>query len=220
MRKSEMMLGSIYYTLSYFLLPYLLFFLGELLSIPQWCCQVALFFLNFVFTLLIFHRFLLGNGKAALGSIGKFLGYSALGLVFYYTANLVVGYLILLIRPDYINLNDAGIVFLANDGGIWIAASSIILVPVAEELLFRGLLFAGMRQSHPTAAWLLSAAAFSAIHVVGYIGSYDIFSFLLAFVQYLPAGFCLAYAYQSSGTILAPILMHTIINIIGVIILL
>lgn len=218
--KSEKMFGSIYYVLSYFLLPYLLSFLGSLLSIPPWCCQMALFALNFLFTLLIFHRFLLANGKAAIASIGKLLCCSALGLVFYYTANLAVSYLIFAVRPEYINLNDAGIVSLAEKGGNWIAAGSVILVPLAEELLFRGMLFTGVRQKHPIGAWFLSAAAFSAVHILGYIGSYDFVSFLLAFVQYLPAGFCLAYAYAASGTILAPVMMHTVINLVGVLILL
>lgn len=218
--KSEKMFGSIYYVLSYFLLPYLLSFLGSLLSIPPWCCQMALFALNFLCTILIFHRFLLKNGKAAVSSMGKTLGYTALGLVFYYTANLVVSYGIFLIRPEYTNLNDANIVSLAENGGIWIAAGSVILVPLAEELLFRGMLFAGVRQKFPIGAWFLSAAAFSAVHILGYIGSYDFVSFLLAFVQYLPAGFCLAYAYAASGTILAPVMMHTVINLVGVLILL
>ena len=220
MDRSEILWGSIYYVLSYFLLPYLFSFLGILLPIPQWLCQVALFFSNFLFTLLIFRRFLLKSLKTALGSPGRFFGYTALGFVFYYTANFVIVYLITLLRPDFTNLNDSTIVSLAQDGGIWIAASAVVLVPVAEETLFRGLFFNAFGKKHPIGAWFLSAGVFSAIHIVGYIGSYDVFSFALAFIQYLPAGFCLAYAYKASGTILAPIFMHTVINLIGVMILL
>ena len=220
MSKSEVNLGSAFYILSYLLLPYLISILGTLFSIPQWCCKVIVFFLNFVISLLIFRRFLLKNGKAALGALGKFLGYTALGLVFYYTSSLAVSYLTFLLRPDFTNLNDASIVSLAEKGGIWIAVSSVIFAPLAEELLVRGLLFHAVHQKCPVLAWFLSAGVFSAAHIVGYIGSYDIISFLLAFLQYLPAGFCLAYAYKSSGTILAPILMHTVINLISITILL
>lgn len=220
MSKSEVNFGSGFYILSYLLLPYLISFLGMFLSIPQWCCKVILFFLNFIISLFIFRRFLLKNGKAALGSLGKFLRFTVLGLVFYYTSSLAVNYLILLMRPDFINLNDAGIVSLMEKGGIWIAVSSVVFAPLAEELLFRGLLFHTVYEKHPVFAWFLSAGAFSAAHIMGYIGSYDMFSLLLAFLQYLPAGFCLAYAYKSSGTIFAPILMHTIINLISITILL
>ena len=220
MDRSEITLGSIYYALSYFLLPYLFSLLGMLFALEQWLCQVALFFANFLFTLLIFRRFLLKSSKAALGSMGKFLGHTVLGFVFYYISNFVVVFLITLLRPDFSNLNDANIVSLAQKGGIWIAAGAVILVPLAEEMLFRGLLFDAWGKKHPIGAWFLSAGVFSAIHIVGYIGSYDVFSFILAFIQYLPAGFSLAYAYKASGTIWAPILMHTVINLIGVMILL
>lgn len=220
MRKSEMMFGCIYYTLSYFLLPSLASLASQALSIPLWCCQVGLFLSNFLFSVGIFHRFLLQNGKLALSKPGKLLLCTTLGLVFYYTANLVVGYGIFLVQPDYTNLNDQGITSLAQEGGIWIAASAVVLVPAAEELLFRGLLFDALRQKSPAAGWIVSAAAFSAVHILGYAGSYDFLSFCLAFVQYLPAGLCLAWAYRASGTIFAPILMHTIINLIGVLILL
>lgn len=220
MRKSEMEFGFIYFALSYFLLPSVASLASELFSIPLWCCQVGLFLSNFLFSLLIFHRFLLENGKAALSSPGKLLGCTALGLVFYYTANFVVRYLILLVRPDYTNLNDLRITTLAQDGGIYIAASAVVLVPVAEELLFRGLLFESVRQKHSVWGWILSAVAFSAVHILGYVGSYDFVSFCLAFVQYLPAGLCLMWAYRASGTIFTPILMHTIINLMGVHILL
>ncbi len=219
MKRLEITLGSIYYALSYFILPSLFSTFGTFWNIPLWCCQVALFFSNFLFTLLIFCRFLVKNGKAALGSMGKFLGYSALGLVFYYTASFLVGYLIVLLQPGFANLNDAGIVSLAGDGGMWIAVSTVVFAPVAEELLFRGLLFQALGQKFPIGTWFISAVAFAAIHVIGYIGSYDAVSFVLAFVQYLPAGFCFAYAYKASGTIFAPIVMHTVINLIGVLIL-
>ncbi|MBR0446556.1 MAG: CPBP family intramembrane metalloprotease [Oscillospiraceae bacterium] len=220
MRKSEMMFGCIYYTLSYFLFPSVVSLASDTFSIPLWCCQFGLFLSNFLFSVGIFHRFLLQDGKLALSKPGKILQFTVLGLVFYYTANLIVRYGIFLIRPEYINLNDQRIINLARDGGIWIAAGTVVLVPTAEELLFRGLLFEAVRHKKPIIGWLLSAAAFSAVHILGYIGSYDFISFCLAFVQYLPAGLCLAWAYRASGTIFAPIAMHTIINLIGVLILL
>ena len=38
---------------------------------------------------------------------------------------------------------------------------------------------------------------------------------LLCFVQYLPAGLCLGWAYARADSIFAPTLMHMIINLIG-----
>ena len=56
---------------------------------------------------------------------------------------------------------------------------------------------------------------FALVHVVGYIGNASALTLLLCFVQYLPAGYCLAWCYQNTGTILTPILMHMLVNAYG-----
>ena len=88
----------------------------------------------------------------------------------------------------------------------------VILVPLVEEVLYRGLIFRNLYRSSQVAAYLVSMAAFAAIHVLAYIGSESVTTLVLCFLQYLPAGLCLAYAYRKSDTILAPILMHIAIN--------
>ena len=47
----------------------------------------------------------------------------------------------------------------------------------------------------------------------------DITGLLLCFLQYIPAGIALGWAYVRSGSILTPILIHTLVNAIGVAIL-
>jgi membrane protease YdiL (CAAX protease family) len=69
-------------------------------------------------------------------------------------------------------------------------------------------------KSH-SAAYLLSTAIFSAIHILGFVGIYSSLDLILAFVQYIPAGLILAWVYRRSGSIFAPILMHAMINAVG-----
>ena len=64
-------------------------------------------------------------------------------------------------------------------------------------------------------AYLASTLVFAAIHVIGYIGLYDFTTLLLCYIQYLPAGIALCFAYEKADTIAAPILMHIAINQIG-----
>ena len=52
--------------------------------------------------------------------------------------------------------------------------------------------------------------------MIGYIGSYDAVTLLVCFTQYFPASICLAWVYAESDTIISPILMHTLINLAGV----
>ena len=51
-------------------------------------------------------------------------------------------------------------------------------------------------------------SVFSLVHFIGY--EPDLLTFAISFVLYLPAGLCLALAYERSGSILAPILMNMI----------
>lgn len=219
LRKQELIFGSIYAVVQFFLLPEAAFLLHNIFHIPMWILQTVVFGVNFLFTILIFRHFLLASCKTALSGPLKTAGFTALGLVLYYIGNFTVSCFIFYLHPDYLNLNDAGISSLAQDGGLWIAAGTVLLVPATEECLFRGLLFRGLYDRSPVAAWLVSACSFSAVHILGYVGVYDSLALVLAFLQYLPAGLALSYAYKASGTILAPILMHTVINLIGISIL-
>ena len=92
---------------------------------------------------------------------------------------------------------------------------TVLLVPVAEEALYRGLLFQGFQRKSRLLAYCLSTLIFAGLHVVGYIGSADLITLCLCFAQYLPAGITLAWAYEKADTIAAPMLMHMIINLIG-----
>ena len=78
------------------------------------------------------------------------------------------------------------------------------------------MVFGGLYNRRPVMAYVLSTVCFSAIHVVGYIGlfSWDILA--LCFLQYLPAGIALGWAWTQSGSILAPVAMHILINAIGI----
>jgi membrane protease YdiL (CAAX protease family) len=90
-----------------------------------------------------------------------------------------------------------------------------VAAPVAEELLFRGVLFRSIRDSMtrrlPRAgvflAALLSGVFFGAIHVGG--GQDDFLPVLMAL------GILLALAYHFSGSIYVPILIHSINNAIS-----
>jgi membrane protease YdiL (CAAX protease family) len=81
-----------------------------------------------------------------------------------------------------------------------------IAVPFGEELFFRGFTYGAMvaRWSRPTAI-VLSAAFFGAVHM-------QIIHFLPIFVL----GVILAYAYDRTGSLLPPILIHGVNNLIAI----
>ena len=88
-----------------------------------------------------------------------------------------------------------------------------IMVPLAEECLFRGLIFTGLLGKNRNGAYLLSVLGFCAIHISGHLGSADVLTLAVCFLQYIPAGLVLAWSCERSGSLFAPILIHAAVNV-------
>ena len=129
---------------------------------------------------------------------------------------ITLGILTLLIYPSFSNVNDANLTGIFLNDVRLMAIGTVFLVPVVEELFFRGLIFRNLHGKNQIVAYLVSMVLFSLIHVVGYIGAYSPLHLLLCFLQYLPASFCLCWCYCQTGTIITPIIMHAVTNAMSV----
>ena len=91
----------------------------------------------------------------------------------------------------------------------WLAfASIVILAPIAEEVFFRGVIFnAFLREGGRRWAFIGSSALFAAIHLS-----------LVVFVPIFVLGLALAWVYERTNNLLAPIAMHMVVNGASVII--
>ncbi len=211
----------------YFGWRYLLFqviFLPQLLRLALGVLRItdtavinfAYFALNFTVVIVCFRRF----WQAALSHAGKRLPRILLtalgGLAVYWVLTWLMGMLIVRIDPSFANVNDQNIAGMTQSRYWLMAVGTTILVPVAEETLNRGAVFGSLRQRSPVAAYLVSTAVFSIIHIQGYFGIIPTRTLLLCFLQYLPAGVVLAAAYDLSGSIFAPIAIHCAVNAIAI----
>lgn len=89
----------------------------------------------------------------------------------------------------------------------WVVIVAIVfLAPIAEEIFFRGVVFnAWLREGGRKWAYIGSAALFATVH--------------LSLVSLLPIfllGLALAWVYDRTGNVLAPIAMHATVNAISV----
>ena len=91
-----------------------------------------------------------------------------------------------------------------------------MLVPPAEECFYRGLFFQTFAKKALWLGYAVSTTVFALIHILGFIGSASPLALVLSFLQYLPAGLCLAWSYAKSDTIFAPILIHALVNAWGI----
>jgi len=83
---------------------------------------------------------------------------------------------------------------------------AVTVVPVAEEVFFRGMLYNALRRRlHPVVAALLQAVVFGLFHPFGLT-----FAATIALV-----GLALAVVYEWRKTLLAPVLLHAMINVVS-----
>ena len=125
-------------------------------------------------------------------------------------------WLIGLLRPGYTNYNDESIAALSRGNFFLMSIGTVVLVPITEECLYRGLIFRNLYKKSPWAGYGISIAAFACLHILGYIGTYDPADLLIAFLQYLPAGLWLAWSYIKGDTIFVPIVIHAAVNFITI----
>ena len=207
--------GWIFFLIHLLVLPNLLSLAGLFLHLNIAELNVIYYAVNFFCTVVIFRKFLLGNLVVALDRLYPVLWWSILGYLGSDTLGELVAMLTFTISPEFVNANDAAIAAMLRSEPLFAIAVTLI-APISEELLYRGLLFRGFWDRSQAGAYIVSMALFAAAHVVGYIGLLSPLHLILSFVQYLPAGYCLAFAYRRSGTILCPMLIHIAVNIMAI----
>ncbi len=212
----ERLWGFVYMALEFLVLPTVLAAANLYLSSPlsdAWL-NLVFFCINLAATGVIFRHFWAQTLKAVQWK--RLITSAAAGLGLYFALNLLAGWLLLSLDGDFANVNDASIAAMAQSGFLPLALGTVFLVPAAEESLFRGLVFGPLYNRSKLAAYCVSTAVFALVHILGYLGAYPIETLLLCFLQYVPAGLCLGWAYARADSILCPVLMHTVINAIGI----
>lgn len=210
--------GLAYMAISLIALPWLLSegnaFLADPLS--QGKVNFVYYLINFLVMIWLCRKFLTQSLNYALKIPFPVLWYGILGYLGAQALGEVLGILTLFVYPSFSNVNDETIISMLREDSQLIIWGTVFLVPLVEELFFRGLIFRNLWNKNHVTAYLVSMALFSLIHVAGYIGAYSPVHLLLCFLQYLPAAFCLCWCYCQTGTIITPIIMHALTNAMSV----
>ena len=86
--------------------------------------------------------------------------------------------------------------------GIYLGIFAVVLAPVAEEFIFRGVLFPFVKQlGWPKLAWFGVSLLFALVH-----GSVTIF------IPLFVLALALTWLYEKTGNLLAPIVVHGLFN--------
>lgn len=162
-------------------------------------------------------RLLFGPGSPTLGRIAIGLG---AGLAAFLVLTLGVGWIIRLV----IETTGGTVPEVQEDlrelatqprTAPYVILGAGVVAPLAEELFYRGMLFAAMRRRFslwPAAG--LSSVVFALSHLQSSLDGY-----ILVIAIILPLGIFLAWLYERTGTLAAPMAAHAAYNLVQVILL-
>ena len=213
----EKIYGLVWLLFEVLFFPVVLELLNSILPapLPQVEVNFIFFAVNFIAVAWVFRRYLKAQLRLVPDLIDKIFLVAVPGFLIYRLVNVLLALALFAVDPNFASINDVNVQNLVQENYFLMFIGSVILVPIAEECLFRGLVFRGIYDYSPLLAWIVSILLFAAVHVTGYIGQYPFTTILLCFAQYIPAGACLAGAYRLSGSLLSPILIHALVNFVG-----
>lgn len=170
-------------------------------------------YILFAVTVVIFHGYLAETTRRLVDGPGHAVQTLAMGLVGVYGLNELFYRLTKLALANRVNLND-GLLSADGNGAAGVTLLIVILLtPVVEETLFRGLVFGNLRGKGRILAYGVSCVLFALSRVWGLASgsSYDA-AFWLRLAQYLAPGAVLCWSYDRSGTLWTPIGIHAAFN--------
>lgn len=171
---------------------------------------------------LLFRQFLRESFQVPLTTPFRIGLKAVLGLIVSYVVTIFMNDLFFFYLPDYFvytgfgpmyhNVNEAAFAALAQRNFLLTAAGFVVLMPIAEEVLFRGLLFGSLCPRSKMLAYILSVGLFAFLPVAGLIGDYPAAYLVLNFLQYVPLGLVLGWVYTSTETIITPIVLRMVLH--------
>ena len=143
MSRSEKIWGWLYLAFSLLALPSLLALLNTKLAAPldEGTLNFAFYCINFLAVICIFSRFLGDSLVAAWRDLWNFIQAVVLGYVALWAATRAMNFAMSYLLPNFKNVNDSAITAMAHTGYTLTAISVVIMAPLVEEVLYRGLIF-------------------------------------------------------------------------------
>lgn len=173
-------------------------------------------------TVFTFRPFLTESFQALQGNVVSFLWKSALMFVLAELATVLMNDIFLLLQLGGFAWGQNGPFFLSNYDMYWLRLLPqshvvgilllVLIIPVTQEILLRGLFFNTIYQRFPSLAIFLTTLAFALIHTLPYMGGCSADQIFVLFMQYVPTGLLLCFAYCMTESVFSPIVIHIAIK--------
>lgn len=173
------------------------------------------FFSCFAITALLFHRFLADSLPEVWGHFGNFLKALLFGFCLYELFEILMSLSFKAIYPNFATPNDDTISTIAGENYAVMWVGAVLLAPLTEETLLRGLVFGSIRRKNRAAAYVLTALLFAGMHMLVYIAEMQPADIVVNLLLYGLPGIALCACYEKGRTIWAPIVLHMFLNFVG-----
>lgn len=222
MLSSERIIGWAYIPFHAVALPWLLAYLYQhvltdmdaVFKTPN--INLVYYVISFAFLLIFLFRFLKTSFSDLLDNLIGSVKAILLGYLFNIVLTFALSQLTSLILNEQLNPNTEEIINQTKLNTNVMIAVAVLFAPVVEETLFRGVVFGSLHKKSRILAYIASAVLFSVYHLWHYfVGGFEP-SMLLYLMQYVPASLALAWCYEKSGSIWAPMALHAAINFISI----
>ena len=211
--KQEKRWGWVYLAAQMLVLPFVVAMVCVLMGVTsEAVMNLICFYLNAALAVVVFQKLLVKSFRNFRGRWKETLLTALKGFGLYWLASLLVMAMILVLKPDFANVNDQSIVIMLGERPLLMTVAVVFAAPLAEECLFRGWMFMGLAEKNRTLAYMVTCVFFSGIHILPYIGTYDALTLLLCFVQYLAPSYVLCRTCARDDSLCAPLLLHMTIN--------
>lgn len=222
MSKPQKIAGWVYLPVHVFLLPLLLNMLAVYLpgGLTELAANLIYYAAGFAFCLLALWWFFRAAFDILLDNLPQCLAALLFGyLIYLMLGYLAAGALLLLLGDELSNPNNEAVAELLAENSQAVLGLTVFVAPLVEELLFRGIVFGSLRQKSRFLAFAVSIAVFALYHVWQFALAGMDWTLLIYAVQYIPAGYALAWTYEKTNSIWTPIFLHMLINGVSLLVL-
>lgn len=217
MRRYEIIAGWIWFLIYQFGMSLLLELIFRVFRIEYDTALLngVYFFVNFGVTIIIFRRFLAYSLPVVADHPLRFLKGLLVGFCTYWILSVCLSALVELFSLSAWVPNDDTVTKIAgvSYNVMWVGA--VLLAPMTEETLVRGLIFGNIRKKSRVLAYIVTAVAFALMHVLPYVMQMSIVDFGYNLLVYGLPSVALCLCYEYSGCIWGPIVLHMLINGMG-----
>jgi membrane protease YdiL (CAAX protease family) len=141
-----------------------------------------------------------------------------IGVAMIYAAAIIGSMISSLFGAQSSSQNQELIESVASSRPLVMFATSVLLAPVFEEILFRGVIFGWAYEVNPIFAHLLSGFLFGFLHIMDAVLSGNFGEFVQIF-SYFFMGCVLSFLYEKRNNIFVPIITHSLNNFISMILI-